>query len=78
MAHDVEGLVHVAINAGPKVMSVCHRRMSLLPVVVRNQVGRVAYAGAVHGETVEHVEGRVVRNMDVTIKILLLSLDSER
>ena len=64
----------------PKVMSVLMiSSMGLVFVVVRNKLGHVAQAGPVHGEKVEHVERRVVRNVEVTIKGLAsCSLDSAR
>ena len=41
--------------------------MGLVFMVDQKKLGHVAQAGPVHGEKVEHVEGRVVRNVEVTI-----------
>ena len=54
--HDDGGFVHVTIDTRAK----CDVGVdAAVPSVVRNQLGRVVRAGAVHVEPVEHVEGRV-------------------
>ena len=69
-----EGLSKSPSMLGPEVMTVLMLPSKDEPCplwLLGTKLGRVAPVGAVHGEAVEHVEGHVVRNIEVQQQFLL-------